>query len=51
MGLNVARETGVTLIGRAKGRHFLVYHGSSNIKYDAKPEPRKEGSSDIWKRR
>ena len=41
MGLNVARETGVTLIGRAKGRHFLVYHGSSNIKYDAKPEPRK----------
>ena len=51
MGLNVARETGVTLIGRAKGRHFLVYHGSSNITYDAKPEPRKEGSSDIWKRR
>ena len=51
MGLNVARETGVTLIGRAKGRHFLVYHGSSNMKYDAKPEPRKEGSSDIWKRR
>lgn len=51
MGLNVAKETGVTLIGRAKGRHFLVYHGSSNIKYDAKPEPRKEGSSDIWKRR
>tara|TARA_B100001778_G_scaffold41311_1_gene29647 strand:+ start:45 stop:914 length:870 start_codon:yes stop_codon:yes gene_type:complete len=51
MGLNVARETGVTLIGRAKGRHFLVYHGSSNIKYDAKPEPRKKDSSDIWKRR
>ena len=51
MGLNVARETGVTLIGRAKGRHFLVYHGSSNIDYDAKPDPRKEGSSDIWKRR
>ena len=51
MGLNVARETGVTLNASAKGRHFLVYHGSSNIKYDAKPEPRKEGSSDIWKRR
>ena len=51
MGLNVARETGVTLIGRAKGRHFLVYHGFSNIKYDAKPEPRKKDSSDIWKRR
>ena len=27
MGLNVAKETGVTLIGRAKGRHFLVYNG------------------------
>ena len=31
MGLNIAKETGVTLIGRAKGRHFLAYHGSENI--------------------
>ena len=51
MGLNVAKETGVTLIGRAKGRHFLVYNGHQNIIYDKKPEPRPEGSSDIWKRR
>ena len=51
MGLNVAKETGVTLIGRAKGRHFLLYHGHTNIIYDEKPEPRPEGSSDIWKRR
>ncbi len=51
MGFNVAKETGVTLIGRAKGRHFLVYHGSNNINYDAKPKPRPDSSSDIWKRR
>ena len=51
MGLNIAKETGVTLIGRAKGRHFLVYNGHQNIIYDKKPEPRPEGSSDVWKRR
>ena len=51
MGLNVAKETGVTLIGRAKGRHFLTYNGHENIIYNKKPEPRPDGSSDIWKRR
>ena len=51
MGLNIARETGVTLLGRAKGRHFLAYHGSENIDYDAKPDPRPKDSSDVWKRR
>ena len=51
MGLNIAKETGVTLIGRAKGRHFLAYHGAENIDYDAKPVPRPDNSSDIWKRR
>lgn len=51
MGLNIAKETGVTLIGRAKGRHFLAYHGAENIDYDAKPDPRPDNSPDIWKRR
>ena len=32
MGLSVARETNVTLLGRAKGRHFLVYNGKDKIK-------------------
>ena len=50
MGLNVAKETGVTLIGRAKGRHFLVYNGHENIIYDKKPDPRPKSSADIWKR-
>ena len=51
MGLNVAKETGVTLIGRAKGKHFLVYNGSENIEFDDKPKPRPENAPDIWKRR
>ena len=51
MGLNVAKETGVTLIGRAKGRHFLVYNGKDNINFDSIPEPRPEGATDVWKRR
>jgi len=51
MGLNVAKETNVILLGRAKGKHFLVYNGKDNIKFDAIPDPRPEGSSDVWKRR
>jgi FdhD protein len=38
MGLEIARRVGVTLIARAKGNHFLVYHGAENIRFDAKPE-------------
>jgi len=51
MGLSVARETNVTLLGRAKGKHFLVYNGKDKIEFDAIPEPRPEGAPDIWKRR
>ena len=38
MGLMLARRVGVTLISRAKGRHFLVYNGTEKINYDAIPE-------------
>ena len=51
MGLNVAKETNVTLLGRAKGKHFLVYNGKQNINFDAVPEPRPDGAPDIWNRR
>lgn len=51
MGLSVARETNVTLLGRAKGKHFLVYNGKDKIEFDAIPEPRPDGAPDIWKRR
>lgn len=37
MGLELARELGVAMIARAKGRHFLVYHGSERMDFDAPP--------------
>jgi len=40
MGLDIAQKVGVTLIARAKGRHFLVYHGREFIDFDAMPELR-----------
>ncbi|UJF22206.1 formate dehydrogenase accessory sulfurtransferase FdhD [Shewanella sp. OMA3-2] len=36
MGLELAQQLGITLIARAKGRHFLVYHGVENIVFDMK---------------
>ena len=45
MGLEMAKLTGVTLIGRAKGRHFLIYHGADNIELDAVPSARPERSN------
>jgi FdhD protein len=41
MGLEIAEKVGVTLIARAKGRHFLVYHGHEFFEFDAVPEPRR----------
>jgi FdhD protein len=38
MGLELAQELGVTMIARAKGRHFLVYNGAENIQFDAPPK-------------
>ncbi|WP_076541411.1 formate dehydrogenase accessory sulfurtransferase FdhD [Shewanella sp. UCD-KL21] len=35
MGLELAQKLGITIIARAKGRHFLVYHGADNIEFDA----------------
>ena len=34
MGLEMARQSGVTLISRAKGKHFLILNGLDNIKFD-----------------
>lgn len=36
-GLELAQKIGVVLIARAKGRHFLVYHGADQIEFDAIP--------------
>lgn len=40
MGLDLARKVGVMLIARAKGTHFLVYHGASDIVFDVRPAVR-----------
>ena len=40
MGLEIAQKVGVTLIARAKGRHFLVYHGGELIEFDDIPPSR-----------
>lgn len=45
MGLELARKVGVTLIARAKGRHFLVYNGVENIEFNAIPKPRFKDSN------
>jgi len=37
MGLELAQDLGITLIARAKNKHFLVYHGAEKIEFDAVP--------------
>jgi FdhD protein len=36
-GVNLARQAGLTLIGRAKGSRFIALSGSERIDYDADP--------------
>jgi FdhD protein len=38
MGLELARDLGIVMIARAKGKAFLVYHGSEQIEFDATPK-------------
>jgi FdhD protein len=33
-GVNLAREAGLTLIGRAKGKRFIVLSGDDRLIYD-----------------
>ena len=37
MGFEIAKQLGVVLISRAKGKHFLVYNGAEQIEFDEKP--------------
>ncbi len=34
MGLNLARDLNITLLSRAKSKHFLIYNGKENIEFD-----------------
>ncbi len=38
MGLELARDLGIVMIARAKGRAFLVYNGAEQIEFDAPPK-------------
>lgn len=42
MGLELAQDLGITMIARAKGKHFLVYNGANDIVFDALPAPRRQ---------
>ncbi len=46
MGLEIAKKVGVTLIARARGRHFLVYHGGELIEFDEIPPSRPQRKND-----
>ena len=37
MGLSIAQQLKVTLVARAKGRHFLIFNGAENITLNAPP--------------
>ena len=37
MGLDLARQLGITMIARAKGRHFEVFSGHDHLVLDEKP--------------
>lgn len=50
-GLELARKVGVVLIARAKGRHFLVYHGADQIEFDAIPAAPASGDAGPGRRR
>jgi len=41
MGLELAQEIGMTMIARAKGKHFLVYNGMDKVNFDAIPPVRR----------
>ena len=42
MGLSLARELSITLLSRAKNKHFLVYHGKEAIEFDVELPPKRD---------
>lgn len=42
MGLNIARDLNITLLSRAKSKHFLIYNGKENIEFDTELPPKRE---------
>jgi FdhD protein len=42
MGLELAKELGIIMLARAKGKHFLLFSGEGSLLLDAMPEPKIE---------
>lgn len=42
MGLNLAKDMNITLLSRAKSKHFLVYNGMENIEFDTELPAKKD---------
>ena len=42
MGLDLARDMNITLLSRAKSKHFLIYNGKENIVFDTALPPKRE---------
>lgn len=40
MGLELARQVGVTMFSRAQGNHFLIYNGAENVEFDVALPPK-----------
>ncbi|MCG6871801.1 MAG: formate dehydrogenase accessory sulfurtransferase FdhD [Gammaproteobacteria bacterium] len=38
MALELAKDLGIVMIARAKGKHFLVYNGDEQVEFDQKPD-------------
>jgi len=45
MGLSIAQQLKVTLVARAKGKHFLIFNGKENITLDAPPPNNRSNKS------
>ena len=42
MGLKLAQDLNITLLSRAKNKHFLIYNGKENIEFDSELPPKRE---------
>ena len=49
-GVDLARQAGLTLIGRAKGKRFVALSGEARIVYDADPEQVPEESAKVQRK-
>ncbi|MDA0261730.1 MAG: formate dehydrogenase accessory sulfurtransferase FdhD [Proteobacteria bacterium] len=49
-GVELARQAGLTLIGRAKGKRFIALAGESRIVFDADPDQVPEESSKVQRK-